>query len=65
LIVNFKLAVRHKKPKAEVREKFMQYTNAYDEKAGDLTIRDKLEHRDLFNMYVSYMASSGERNIIY
>lgn len=59
-LVNFKIAIRHKKPKSEVKEKFLEYSRAYDEKAGERTIKDKLEYRDLHNIYLQYMAGSGK-----
>ena len=60
-IINFKMLIRHKEPKKEVAKKFLEYSNAYDELSGDKTVRDKLEHKDLFNMYCRYMYFIGEK----
>jgi hypothetical protein len=57
-IINFKMSIRKKEPKHIVKQKFFEYTRGYDELAGEKTVRDKLEHKDLFNMYCRYMASS-------
>ena len=60
-IINFKMSIRKKEPKSIVCDKFLEYTRAYDEMGGEKTIRDKLEHRDLFNLYCKYMYFSSER----
>lgn len=60
-IINFKMSIRKKEPKSIVCKKFLTYSNAYDELAGQKTVRDKLEHKDLFNMYCHYMYFSGRK----
>jgi len=60
-IINFKMSIRKKEPKKEVCKKFLEYSTAYDELAGDKIVRDKLEHKDLFNMYCRYMYFTGEK----
>lgn len=64
-LINFKLAVRKKLPKSEVRERYTKYTNTYDELAGKQTIRDKLEFRDMFNTYIGYMSRTEDKEIIF
>lgn len=57
-LINVKLAIRHNKPKSEVRDKFLLYTRAYDEAEKD--VGDKIRHREIFMTYIRYMERSGE-----
>jgi hypothetical protein len=58
-VINFKKAIREKKAKSFVYERFQDYTDEYDQ-LSDPTIREKLNHRDLFFLYTKYMSKSDE-----
>ena len=55
-LINLKTAMRHNKPKKEVREKFQDYMKAYDDYKPDL--KDKIRHREVFLSYARYMYKS-------
>lgn len=56
-LINLKIAMKRNKPKSEIKEKFKDYSTAYDN--CDKTIQDKIRHREVFYDYVRYMAKSG------
>lgn len=58
-IINFKRAIRLKKPKKYIEYKFLQYTREYDN-LDPKDVTDKQRHRDLFNDYIRYISSRGE-----
>lgn len=52
--------MRNHKPKHEVKQKFIEYLNAYDEKAGEKSVGDKIRHREIFYTYCRYMMGSED-----
>lgn len=52
-LINLKLAIRQKKEKHIVKQKFLEYLNEYDN--ADRTISDKIRHREIFYIYCKYM----------
>jgi len=57
-LINLKLSMRHKESKEIVKQKFEDYSNAYDN--YDKEISDKIRHREIFLTYSRYMAGSGK-----
>ena len=55
-LINVKLAIYSKKPKNEVRDKYLEYINEYDKKCRNVV--DKAEQRELFFQYLKYMGGS-------
>jgi hypothetical protein len=58
-IINFKKAIREKKAKSFVYERFQDYIDEYDQ-LSDPTIYQKMDRRDLFFDYTRYMKKSGD-----
>lgn len=56
-VINFKIAIRHKEEKHIIKQKFITYTQEYDNKDNH-DVKDKLIHRELFLMYVRYMGNT-------
>jgi hypothetical protein len=50
--------MRHKESKEIVKQKFIEYTEAYDE--GERDVGDKIRHREMKLTYAQYMAGSGK-----
>lgn len=59
-LINFKLSMIHKRPKKEVIKKFKEYCDEYDKLAGQRTVIEKSEYRDLKHEYMRYISSSME-----
>lgn len=59
-VINFKKAIREKKAKSFVYERFQEYLDKYDQ-LSDPSIREKLNHRDLFILYTNYMSKSEDK----
>lgn len=52
-LINIKTAIKNKKPKSVVYEKFQKYLDAYDN--SEKSVADKIRHRDIFYIYIKYM----------
>jgi len=59
-LINLKTAIRNKKPKAEVREKYNEYLNAYEEEERD--VGDKIRNREITQQYWTYMYFNGRKD---
>jgi hypothetical protein len=53
-VINFKNAIREKKSKHIVTFKYTEYMKVYDN-IDNKTLKEKLDHHDLFYMYCEYM----------
>jgi hypothetical protein len=58
-LLELKYSIRNKESKEIVKQKFIEYTNAYDE-YGNKDVGDKLRHREMKLTYAQYMAGSGK-----
>lgn len=56
-IINFKKAVRNNKPKNFVRYKFLEYMKLYNDREDEPSIKEKIDHGELFRTYTDYMKS--------
>jgi hypothetical protein len=48
-------AIKTRKPKEVVKERFINYCEEYDELGGRTTVEDKIRHREIFGKYAKYM----------
>jgi len=57
-LIGLKKSIRNKESKLEVKKKFIEYTNAYDE--GERDVIDKIKHREIALEYFKYMGRNNE-----
>ena len=58
-LINLKIAIRQKKEKHIVKQKFLEYVNEYDN--AERNIGDKIRHREIFYTYCQYMGMVEKR----
>jgi hypothetical protein len=58
-LINLKTAIRKRKPKKEVREKYQEYTNAYQEIERDVS--DKMRYKEITEKYLNYIYFNGRK----
>jgi hypothetical protein len=59
-LIAVKIAIRHHKAKHIVKQKFIEYLEAYDNQEPDADVGDKIRHREIFLAYTKYMGSGGD-----
>jgi hypothetical protein len=52
-LVNVKIAMLKKKPKAEVKKKYTEYMIEYNKKCRNII--DKAEQKEVYHQYLEYM----------
>jgi len=56
-VINFKKAIRDNREKSIIKYKYIEYMKVYD--SDERTLKEKLDHHDLFYMYCEYMKNDN------